>query len=184
MVWNSCECPIMPLHTKHAFDFWWFSQQLLQVLWKAGWTKQGLRGQRIGSFMGDSGSEWNVIYLKKDRYQLRGTNSWNVVGTGWWDRVGGEKWRVRKVEKRKWPIWMFDSHCLKLQSFFALNFPFLLVFYPIFVTRFDYHSRKFSPHPKAHQQQWLRDLLQTLAYLGLLGREVFTDLPPRRSPPF
>ena len=72
----------MPLHTKHAFDFWWFSQQLLQVLWKAGWTKQGLRGQRIGSFMGDSGSEWNVIYLKKDRYQLRGTNSWNVVGTG------------------------------------------------------------------------------------------------------
>jgi hypothetical protein len=75
-----------------------------------------------------------VIYLKKDRYQLRGTNSWNVVGTGWWDGAGGEKWRIRKVEKRKWPIWMFDSHCLKLQSFFAFNFPFLLVFYPIFVT--------------------------------------------------
>ena len=43
-----------------------------EVLWKAGWTKAGLRGQRIGSFMGDSGSEWNYIYLKQDRYQFPG----------------------------------------------------------------------------------------------------------------
>lgn len=88
MVWNSCECPIVPLHTKHAFDFWWFSQRLLQVLWKAGWTKQGLRGQRIGSFLGDSGSEWNVIYLKKDRYQLRGRNM-NEQLERCWNRVMG-----------------------------------------------------------------------------------------------
>lgn len=48
----------------------WVMEVGYEVLWKAGWTKQGLRGQCIGSFMGDSGSEWNVIYLKKDRYQL------------------------------------------------------------------------------------------------------------------
>lgn len=48
----------------------WVMEVGYEVLWKAGWTKQGLRGQRIGSFMGDSGSEWNVIYLKNDRYQL------------------------------------------------------------------------------------------------------------------
>eukprot|EP00438_Fugacium_kawagutii_P010894 Skav211505 [mRNA] locus=scaffold352:1856:22517:- [translate_table: standard] len=43
---------------------------ILEVLWKAGWTRPNLRGQRIGNFLGDSGSEWNWIYRKQDRYQL------------------------------------------------------------------------------------------------------------------
>ena len=51
---------------------WEPSSHPWEVLWKAGWTKAGLRGQRIGSFMGDSGSEWNYIYLKQDRYQFPG----------------------------------------------------------------------------------------------------------------
>jgi len=52
----------------------WVMEVGYEVLWKAGWTKAGLRGQRIGSFMGDSGSEWNYIYLKQDRYQLTNNN--------------------------------------------------------------------------------------------------------------
>lgn len=56
---------------------WEPSSHPWEVLWKAGWTKAGLRGQRIGSFMGDSGSEWNYIYLKQDRYQFPGVKKLN-----------------------------------------------------------------------------------------------------------
>ncbi|CAJ1385887.1 unnamed protein product [Effrenium voratum] len=48
----------------------WVLEVGYEVLWKAGWTKPTLRGQRIGSYMGDSGSEWNMIHLKRDRHWL------------------------------------------------------------------------------------------------------------------
>ncbi|CAK9040132.1 Phenolphthiocerol/phthiocerol polyketide synthase subunit C ((Phenol)carboxyphthiodiolenone synthase subunit C) (Beta-ketoacyl-acyl-carrier-protein synthase I) (Phthiocerol synthesis polyketide synthase type I PpsC) [Durusdinium trenchii] len=54
----------------------WVMEVGYEVLWKAGWTKPTLRGQRIGSFLGDSGSEWNFIYLKRDRYAISNNTGW------------------------------------------------------------------------------------------------------------
>jgi len=48
----------------------WVLEVGYEVLWKAGWTKRALRGKRVGTFMGDSGSEWNQIYVRQDQYML------------------------------------------------------------------------------------------------------------------
>mmetsp|Transcript_12481 Transcript_12481/g.35540 ORF Transcript_12481/g.35540 Transcript_12481/m.35540 type:complete len:830 (-) Transcript_12481:158-2647(-) len=46
----------------------WVLEVGYEVLHKAGWTKKELLGARIGTFMGDSGSEWNQVYWKQDKY--------------------------------------------------------------------------------------------------------------------
>ncbi|CAE7896087.1 PKS19 [Symbiodinium microadriaticum] len=63
----------------------WVLEVGYEVLWKAGWTKRALRGKRVGTFMGDSGSEWNQIYLRQDQYWRRtqqGSIPWGVEAKG------------------------------------------------------------------------------------------------------
>eukprot|EP00416_Gambierdiscus_australes_P032945 CAMPEP_0171089046 /NCGR_PEP_ID=MMETSP0766_2-20121228/21140_1 /TAXON_ID=439317 /ORGANISM="Gambierdiscus australes, Strain CAWD 149" /LENGTH=467 /DNA_ID=CAMNT_0011546877 /DNA_START=51 /DNA_END=1454 /DNA_ORIENTATION=+ len=48
----------------------WVLEVGYETLFKAGWTKQTLLGQRIGTFMGDSCGEWNQVYWKQDKYVI------------------------------------------------------------------------------------------------------------------
>eukprot|EP00930_Biecheleria_cincta_P063180 TRINITY_DN48682_c0_g1_i1.p1 TRINITY_DN48682_c0_g1~~TRINITY_DN48682_c0_g1_i1.p1 ORF type:complete len:823 (+),score=148.87 TRINITY_DN48682_c0_g1_i1:41-2509(+) len=57
----------------------WVMEVGYETLWKGGWTKKSLKNQRIGTFMGDSGSEWNLIYLRQDKYQLTCNNGFVTI---------------------------------------------------------------------------------------------------------
>eukprot|EP00933_Yihiella_yeosuensis_P048748 TRINITY_DN4510_c0_g1_i11.p1 TRINITY_DN4510_c0_g1~~TRINITY_DN4510_c0_g1_i11.p1 ORF type:complete len:757 (-),score=116.87 TRINITY_DN4510_c0_g1_i11:1560-3830(-) len=46
----------------------WVLEVSYEVLFNGGWTKDTLLGKRIGTFIGDSGSEWNQMYWKQDRF--------------------------------------------------------------------------------------------------------------------
>ncbi|CAE8610154.1 unnamed protein product [Polarella glacialis] len=46
----------------------WICEVGYEVLHKGGWTKPKLQSQRIGVFLGDSGSEWNQMYTQQDRF--------------------------------------------------------------------------------------------------------------------
>eukprot|EP00931_Biecheleriopsis_adriatica_P028174 TRINITY_DN16844_c0_g1_i1.p1 TRINITY_DN16844_c0_g1~~TRINITY_DN16844_c0_g1_i1.p1 ORF type:complete len:821 (+),score=197.48 TRINITY_DN16844_c0_g1_i1:110-2572(+) len=48
----------------------WIMEVGYECLWRGGWTKKQLRGTRIGSFLGDSGSEWHLIYQRQDRFSI------------------------------------------------------------------------------------------------------------------
>jgi len=46
----------------------WVLETGYECLHKAGWSKTKLLGERIGFFIGDSGSEWMHLYKRPDRY--------------------------------------------------------------------------------------------------------------------
>jgi len=46
----------------------WVLEVGYEALFKGGWSKQTLTGQRVGTFMGDSCSEWNQVYWRQDRH--------------------------------------------------------------------------------------------------------------------
>nr|AFW98413.1 type I polyketide synthase [Alexandrium ostenfeldii] len=46
----------------------WVLEVGYETLYKAGWSKKDLLGQRIGTFIGDSCGEWNQIYWKQDKH--------------------------------------------------------------------------------------------------------------------
>mmetsp|Transcript_113621 Transcript_113621/g.321737 ORF Transcript_113621/g.321737 Transcript_113621/m.321737 type:complete len:820 (+) Transcript_113621:65-2524(+) len=46
----------------------WVLETGYEVLQKGGWTKADIKGKRIGTFIGDSSSEWNIIRFDQNLY--------------------------------------------------------------------------------------------------------------------
>jgi len=48
----------------------WILEVGYECLHNGGWDRISLMGKRIGTFMGDSGSEWNEVYWEQNKYIL------------------------------------------------------------------------------------------------------------------
>jgi polyketide synthase-associated protein len=48
----------------------WILETGYQALYKGGWSKPELKGQKVAVTLGDSGSEWDSIWYRQDKFKL------------------------------------------------------------------------------------------------------------------